>query len=541
MLQKIRMSNCDLTDSKNSINKSHIPSLTAHHLCAQNQIDGLLVEPLMTAYLACNSSPTSVSSLRETRRSTWLICLLLFGAFLLLAGCGPEASSSSQQALMSETERIALEYQSAHNLAQARAQLDALEVANINQWLIYTTEEVLTRGDSGEMVDSLVVLVMDLGLPSNSIRNYAIQHNLVAVVEVEPTPVTVPVVVAANTPVANVNMVPAPVTAQTATTLTTLITGPALSSTISATTPVVDAGAALTTSKTLSSTALLSPSLAATPVTAVATATPASQPIVKASSDINVRAGPGVEYALAGALRTGEAAQVLGKNPLGDWWEVALASGSNGWVYSQLVESSGDLSSVAVALNIPTPPPTPLPVPTEVPAPTTAPAAAPVAAATATPAPAAPSGGPDFRVVEKRLWDVVENGGQLNGISVTCGEKRQLVVNVLDAAGNRLDGVAVQEIYGAQEVFVSGNQGKGSGVVEFVLGGGQALKVIRDSDGREVTSEEVYGMSTKPWEIPYETLIGGRFCTDDASCKSFVDQTGCYGHYSWTVTFQRSY
>jgi hypothetical protein len=167
--------------------------------------------------------------------------------------------------------------------------------------------------------------------------------------------------------------------------------------------------------------------------------------------------------------------------------------------------------------------------------------AEPTAEAPAEVAPQPAPGGPDFRVVEKRLWDVVENGGRLDGISVTCGEKRQLVVNVLDAAGNRLNGVAVQAIYGAQEIYVSGEQGKGDGVVEFVLGGGQALKVIRDADGREVSSEEVYGLSTKPWEIPYETLIGGRFCTDEASCKSFVDATGCYGHYSWTVTFQRSY
>ena len=498
----------------------------------------------MTAYLACNSSPTPVSFLRETRQITWLIYLFLFGAFALLAGCGPEAASSSQQALMSETERIALEYKSAHNLAQARTQLDALEVANINQWLIYKTEEVLAQGEGGEMVDSLVVLVMDLGLPSNTIRSYALQQNLVAVATVEPAPISEPLVVVENTPPPNATAASTQLTVQTVPTTTILNTGPALSSTIAATSRLVEAGTAVTTNKTISATTVLSVPGTATDVLLAPTATTVGQasvqqPMVKANGDINVRTGPGVEYALAGSLRTGETAQVLSKNPLGDWWEVVLASGSNGWVYSQLVESSGDLSGVAVALNLPTPPPTPLPTATALPAPTTA--APPAAESTPTPAPAAPSGGPDFRVVEKRLWDVVENGGQLNGISVTCGEKRQLVVNVLDAAGNRLDGVAVQEIYGAQEVFVSGNQGKGSGVVEFVLGGGQALKVIRDSDGREVTSEEVYGMSTKPWEIPYETLIGGRFCTDDASCKSFVDQTGCYGHYSWTVTFQRSY
>jgi hypothetical protein len=238
-------------------------------------------------------------------------------------------------------------------------------------------------------------------------------------------------------------------------------------------------------------------------------------------------------------MNAGESAQIVSKNQAGDWWEVTLASGARGWVYGALVETAGDVGAISVALNIPPPPPTAVPAPTQ---PPTAPEeVAPVEAAPVE-EPAAPApGGPDFRVVEKRIWDVVENGGRLDGISVTCGEKRQLVAIVLDAAGNRLNGVAVQEIYGAQDIYVTGSQGKGDGAVEFVLGGGQALKVVRDADGREVTSEEVYGMSTKPWEIPYETLIGGRFCTDEASCKSFVDSTGCYGHYSWTVTFQRSY
>ena len=48
-------------------------------------------------------------------------------------------------------------------------------------------------------------------------------------------------------------------------------------------------------------------------------------------------------------------------------------------------------------------------------------------------------------------------------------------------------------------------------------------------------------MSTEPAAIPYETLIAGQYCSDDASCKAFVDMPGCWGHYSWTVTFQRKY
>ncbi|OUC05377.1 hypothetical protein RY27_27660, partial [Litorilinea aerophila] len=174
------------------------------------------------------------------------------------------------------------------------------------------------------------------------------------------------------------------------------------------------------------------------------------------------------------------------------------------------------------------------------PTPTPAPVAAEPTQAPEAPAPA-PADGPDFRVVEKRLWDVYENGGRLDGPSVVCGEKRQLVVNVIDANGNRLNGVAVQVLYGAQEIYVTGAQGKGDGVVEFVLGAGQDVRVIRDVDGREVSSEVARGLTTRPAEIPYEYLIQGRYCTDDASCKTFVDAPGCYGHYSWTVTFQRSY
>ncbi len=144
-------------------------------------------------------------------------------------------------------------------------------------------------------------------------------------------------------------------------------------------------------------------------------------------------------------------------------------------------------------------------------------------------------------MIEKRLWDVYENGGSLSGPTVICGEKRQLVVRVVDANGSLINGVAVQEEFGAKEIQVTGAQGKGDGTAEFILGRGQDVKVVRDADGRDVTSEVARGMVTTPGDIPYETLIGGQYCTDDASCKLFVDAPGCWGHYSWTVTFQRNY
>ena len=99
-------------------------------------------------------------------------------------------------------------------------------------------------------------------------------------------------------------------------------------------------------------------------------------------------------------------------------------------------------------------------------------------------------------MVEKRLWDVYENGGSLSGPTVICGEKRQLVVSVLDANGSLINGVAVQEEFGAKEIQVTGAQGKGDGTAEFILGRGQDVKVVRDADGRDVTSDVARGMVT---------------------------------------------
>jgi len=271
----------------------------------------------------------------------------------------------------------------------------------------------------------------------------------------------------------------------------------------------------------------------------IPTNTPVAQPQAIALNGVNVRGGPGTNYPVVGGLAAGDRAEIIGKNPESDWWQIVLPGGVEGWVYGPLVDAQGGVAGIAVAADIPTPPP-PTATPPDAPP-------VPVAAATETPLPDAPApvvpptDGPEFRVIEKRLWDVVENGGRLDGPSVICGEKRQLVVNVVDANGSRINGVAVQAQYGVKEIFVTGSQGKGDGVVEYVLGRGQDVRVIRDVDGREVTSEMATGLSTEPAAIPYEYLIAGQFCSDDESCRSFVAAPGCWGHYSWTVTFQRNY
>jgi hypothetical protein len=147
--------------------------------------------------------------------------------------------------------------------------------------------------------------------------------------------------------------------------------------------------------------------------------------------------------------------------------------------------------------------------------------------------------GNEFVLVERRLWDVYENGGWLDGPSVHCGDGRELVVTVLDANGSRLNGVAVQVQYGAREIEVTGAQGKGDGVAEFVLGGGQDVQVVRNTDGSPATSELATGLSTNPGGISQADLIAARYCQDEVSCRQFVASYGCGGHFSWSVTFQR--
>jgi len=172
-----------------------------------------------------------------------------------------------------------------------------------------------------------------------------------------------------------------------------------------------------------------------------------------------------------------------------------------------------------VATNIPTPPPTPTPAPPPTP--------------TAPPKPAI-----DFVVKSVRLWGPEENGGYFDGPSLHCGEKRQLRAIVLDANGQPLNGVTVLGIYSGVEQ-VTGS--KGPGIAEWILGDGDGLRVVRDVDGRPVISETADGMVTDPARISDEAFIAAGYCHDAASCQALRNANACHGHYSWDVTFQRTY
>lgn len=455
-----------------------------------------MIDLMLNSYSANRSPSSRPSSFYFTAQ------LAILALTLLLAACSSGQSSSDRQPLISATYQIAQEYAQNQNLELARQQLAALDVANSEQWLVYVTESVLDRptesGTDPQTVAALIRLVSDLGLETQNIIDHAIQLNLRA------APPAV-VVAAPTTDPANV-------------------VAPAVAPEVAAASAPVD---------TPTPTPVLvesTPAPVAEPPTAEApTSTPQPEnAVVFADGNLNVRAGPGTEYAIAGSLQAGQEAKVLAKNGAGDWWQIVLQDGAQGWVYAPLVNTKGDINGVLVAANIPPPPPTntPAPVPpTNTPLPPEP---------TAPPAPS----GPDFRLVEHRLWTVEETGGHLAGTSVNCGEKHELYVIVLDANGNRLDGVTVGSLYTAEEQ-VTGV--KGPGTAEFVLyPPGNDVRVKRDTDGREVSSDPA-AAPVDPRAIAHNVLIGGRFCTDEADCARFASLPGCYGHYTWTATYQRNY
>ena len=89
------------------------------------------------------------------------------------------------------------------------------------------------------------------------------------------------------------------------------------------------------------------------------TATPTPEPIpqLTALRNVNIRSGPGTNYARIGTLAGGQSEDVTGTNPAGDWYQFDY-NGRAGWVSSDLVSLSGNSKAVAVAENIPAPPPT---------------------------------------------------------------------------------------------------------------------------------------------------------------------------------------
>jgi len=69
---------------------------------------------------------------------------------------------------------------------------------------------------------------------------------------------------------------------------------------------------------------------------------------VTASRNVRVRSGPGTQNGQIGSLSAGDAVQADGRNEDSSWLRVIVSEGTAGWVSADLVQVTGDISTLAV-------------------------------------------------------------------------------------------------------------------------------------------------------------------------------------------------
>jgi len=97
--------------------------------------------------------------------------------------------------------------------------------------------------------------------------------------------------------------------------------------------------------------------------TPTSTLTPTSTPTptrippqITTYQTVNVRQGPGVQFAVLRTLRSNTLATIIGKNADGGWFQIAYPDSSNpGWVSSTVVRVIGSVDSLPVIGAIPLP------------------------------------------------------------------------------------------------------------------------------------------------------------------------------------------
>jgi len=88
---------------------------------------------------------------------------------------------------------------------------------------------------------------------------------------------------------------------------------------------------------------------AETPAAAVEPATPTAYVVTEL---LNLRAGPGVDFALQGTVPAGAALPITGQGANNNWWQIETTDGQ-AWVFGELVRVAGPLESVPVVASPP--------------------------------------------------------------------------------------------------------------------------------------------------------------------------------------------
>ena len=86
------------------------------------------------------------------------------------------------------------------------------------------------------------------------------------------------------------------------------------------------------------------------------TLTPTPQPcrVTIAQNGLSIYSGPGPVYALMTIVSAGQQFSVTGRDPQGQWWQIAIA-GTFGWVDARFTTTSGVCAIVGIGLIPPTP------------------------------------------------------------------------------------------------------------------------------------------------------------------------------------------
>ncbi|MCB9139464.1 MAG: hypothetical protein H6642_14075 [Caldilineaceae bacterium] len=286
-------------------------------------------------------------------------------------------------------------------------------------------------------------------------------------------------------------------------------------------------------------------------LTATATLSPTAQPAEPSGPEltvtgelVNVRSGPDVAYSLAGTTNAGAIYTPTGRNEAGDWWQICCFADEPGWIFGGLVEvTNGD--AVAVASDIP-------PLPTSAPAvaadPTAEPAADTGSEQPVAEEPAAPADDPysstagvfdpaaQYHIVGYRVIGYGENNGGI----FNNGGQHMIFINVIDSAGNGIDGAVVKNAINDNINLVTGSKGPGRAEFEMFWDP-YKLYVASDPSG-PVTSQTTNQMNTAHPHIP--DIVGrlGPPEEEYAICPTLDDRCDppfFHAHWSYEVTFQK--
>jgi hypothetical protein len=76
---------------------------------------------------------------------------------------------------------------------------------------------------------------------------------------------------------------------------------------------------------------------------------PPVEPVeVTATTNANLRSGPGTNFNVVGSTTSGAVLLAIGRNEAGDWLQVELEDGTLAWIFTDLVMTEGDLSTLPV-------------------------------------------------------------------------------------------------------------------------------------------------------------------------------------------------